>query len=259
MTARDGPGGREVMAGDDGTAAGEQRSARHGACDPVVADIAARLDETAPGPLWQLARAVATLGEARVRAFVDEALAVEARGGLLLPDGSQRRTLGGVFFYLMRKGITPAERRAIFPPRRRLTTPERGPAFVWEDFPAALAELRERGEATRVKITIIGRPGSVAERGPVVLLAVTSERVPSLPKGLPAPSGPTEYALVVARKQWERVAAALRRTDDQLIVEGYPTFDPRFRGITVLATHVTTRLQQQAERQQRLARAEQAH
>ena len=201
---------------------------------------------------------MATLGEARVRAFVDEALAVEGRGGLLLADGSRRRTRGGVFFYLMRQGVTPAERRAIFPPRRRLTTPERGPAFGWEDFPAALAELRERGEATKVKITIMGRPGSVAERGPVVLLALTSERVPPLPKGLPAPAGPTEYALVVARRQWERVADALRRADDTLIVEGYPMLDPRLQGITVLATHVTTRLLQQAERQQRLARDEQA-
>ncbi len=249
MTARDGAGA---------TQAAERRSARRGACDPVVAEIAARLGETASGPLWQLTRAVVTLGEARVRAFVDEALAVEDGGGLLLPDGSRRRTPGGVFFYLLRQGVTPAERRAIFPPRRRLTTPDRGPAFGWEDFPAALAELRERGEATRVKITIIGRPGSVAERGPVVLLAVTSERVPPLPKGLPAPAGPTDYALVVARKQWERVAGALRRVDDLLIVEGYPTLDPRFRGITVLATHVTTRLLQQAERQQRLARAEPA-
>ena len=238
--------------------AGERSSARPAARDPVVADLAARLGESAPGALRQLTLAVTTLGAARVRAFVDEALAVEGGGGLLLRDGSRRRTPGGVFFYLMRNGVTTAERRAIFPPRRRLTTPERGPAFGWEDVPAALAELRERGEATRVKITITGRPGSVAERGPVVLLAVTSERVPPLPKGVPAPAGPTDYALIVARKQWERVAGALRRADDLLIVEGYPTLDPRFRGITVLATHVTTRLLQQAERQQRLARVEQA-
>ena len=130
--------------------AGERSSARPAARDPVVADLAARLGESAPGALRQLTLAVTTLGAARVRAFVDEALAVEGGGGLLLPDGSRRRTPGGVFFYLMRNGVTTAERRAIFPPRRRLTTPERGPAFGWEDVPAALAELRERGEATRV-------------------------------------------------------------------------------------------------------------
>ena len=47
--------------------------------------------------------------------FVAEALAIEAQGGLMLPDGSRRRTLGGVFFHLLRKGVTPAERRVIFP------------------------------------------------------------------------------------------------------------------------------------------------
>jgi hypothetical protein len=229
------------------------------ASEPVVAEIAAQLGETEAMPLRQIARAVATLGEERARAFVAEALAVEARGGLLLPDGSRRRTLGGVFFHLVRQGVTRDERRAIFPhvaggPRGRPATTEA--PFTWEDYPTALAQLGKPGEATTVKLTAVGRPNSVAERGPVVLVGLRSDRAPSLPKGLPTPTQPTGYMLLIARKQWDKVAASLRRPDDVLIVEGYPTLDARFQGITVLATRTTTKLLQQAERQRQQAKQE---
>jgi hypothetical protein len=49
------------------------------------------------------------------------------------------------------------------------------------------------------------------------------------------------------------LAASFRRPDDVLIVEGYPTLDARFQGITVLATRATTKLLQQAERQRQQA------
>jgi hypothetical protein len=225
--------------------------------EPLVAELAAQLGETASVPVRQIGRALATLGEERVRAFVAEALAVEARGGLLLPDGSRRRTPGGVFFHLVRRGVTPDERRAIFPHiaggQRGRPTADEAP-FTWEDYPAALAQLGKPGEATSVKITVIGRPTSVAERGPVVLVGLRSERAPSLPKGLPAPAQPTGYMLLIARKQWDKVAASLRRPDDALIVEGYPTLDARFQGITVLATRATSKLLQQAERQRHQAK-----
>jgi hypothetical protein len=232
---------------------------RTSATEPLVAEIAAQLRETEAFPLRQIARAVATLGEERVRAFVAEALAIEEQGGLMLPDGSRRRTLGGVFFHLVRQGVTRDERRAIFPyvagGQQGRSATEEAP-FTWEDYPAVLAQLGKPGEATTVKLTVIGRPNSVAERGPVVLVGLRSEKAPSLPKGLPPLAQPTSYMLLIARKQWDKVAASLRRPDDVLIVEGYPTLDPRFQGITVLATRTTTKLLQQAERQRQQSQAE---
>ena len=175
----------------------------------------------------------------------------------MLPDGSRRRTPGGVFFHLLRQGITRDERRAIFPHvaggQRGRPATEVAP-FTWADYPAALARLGRLGEATTVKITVVGRPNSVAERGPVVLVGLRSERAPALPKGLPPPAQPTSYLLLIARKQWDKVAASLRRPDDVLIIEGYPTLDVRFQGITVLATRATTKLLQQAERQRQQAK-----
>ncbi len=163
----------------------------------------------------------------------------------------------------MRTQASPEEVRRIFPSRPRQQrrqgaardagapqTPAPA-AFTWDDYPAVVADLqRGLGEATSVKITVIGRPAQVVERGDVTIVALRSEKVPSLPKGLPAPANPTtDYAVFIARKQWQKVAQAARNPQDLLIVEGYPTVDPRFAGITVLATQATTKQLQQAQRQ----------
>ncbi len=226
----------------------------------LVRELADRLGETTAGPRHQLARVVDVLGEA---------LAVEARGGLMVPDGSRRRTPGGVYFHLVRTQTSPEEVRRIFPPRpwqqRRQGAPRgavatapsavpAAPAFTWGDYPAVVAELqRGIGRATSVKITVIGRPAQIVERGDVTIVALRSDKPPSVPKGVPAPAGPTDYAVFIARKQWQRVAQAAQNPQDLLIVEGYPTVDPRFTGITVLATQATTKQLQQAERQRKQA------
>ena len=125
------------------------------AAPALVRELADRLGETAAGPRHQLGRVVAVLGAERARALLAETLAVEEQGGLLLPDGSRRRTPGGVFFHLVRTRATPAEVGRIFPPRPRppgrrgaardagvARTPA-GPAFTWDDYPAVVAELQQ--------------------------------------------------------------------------------------------------------------------
>jgi hypothetical protein len=62
--------------------------------------IADQLGETEPTPLRQIRRMLHTIGPERTQTFVEQALAVEANGGMLLPDGSRKHTLGGVFFHL---------------------------------------------------------------------------------------------------------------------------------------------------------------
>ncbi len=56
-------------------------------------------------------------------------------------------------------------------------------AFTWDAYPAVVAELqRSSGEATSVTITVIGRPAQVLGRGDVTIVALRSEKVPSLPR-----------------------------------------------------------------------------
>ncbi len=88
----------------------EQQAVRQAA-----SHIADTLDEHAPGPRAQIARVVRVLGIERAQAFLEQALAVEQNGGMLLPDGSRRRTPGGVFFKLVRDGVSKRERGASFP------------------------------------------------------------------------------------------------------------------------------------------------
>ena len=232
----------------------------------AIDEIAAQFGETEDEPKRLIKRALRTLGEERVRAFVAQALEVEAAGGLLLPDGSRRRTPGGVLFHLMRTGIDKKTSRKIFWSH---TTPQgqgaQGSAqgvdtdamateatpFDWAAFAAAAAEaMNGAGEASTVKLTLIGKPGTVVERGDVALVALRSEKAPSLPKGVPAPAAPqTDYMALVGMKQWRKVAEALAVDPaDKVIIEGYPTVRPDFVGITVHATSATTTGIQAAKR-----------
>jgi hypothetical protein len=96
---------------------------------------------------------------------------------------------------------------------------------------------------------VIGRPTQIVERQGVIILALRSTKAPTLPKGVPTlPSTPTSYMIFVQQKQWNKVRAVMQQPDDALIVEGYPVHEPRFAGITVYATQVTTKALQAAKR-----------
>jgi len=234
-------------------------------------EIAAGLGETERGPLGQVGRVVGRLGADRARAFLTRAQEIEAAGGLMLPDGSRRRTPGGVFFHLVRADdtLTREDRVYIFPPQfgRNGRTKAAGgsasatPALAGASTPTPVAWAddiyrviratlqHEIGRATTVKITVIGRPGAAVEQGQAVVLALTSEKVPDLPKGLPEPPAGTRYTVFVARKPWAKVAEALAADpEDAAIIEGYAALDPRIEGIAVYVTSATTKRLQAAKR-----------
>jgi len=220
----------------------------------------------AASPLRLITRIVDRLGPDRARALLGQALTVEAQGGLTLPDGT-RRTPGGVFFFLVRTSaeINREDKAYIFPRQGGHPSQAGGagasapspppplPPAAWtdDDDRAINQHLHdETGRATTVKITVIGRPAKVLDRGQVIVLSVRQDTAPSLPKGLLEPATGTRYALLIAAKQWTKVAAALDADpEDALIAEGYPSLDPRFpQGITVHATSVTTKRLQTAKR-----------
>ncbi len=131
------------------------------------------------------------------------------------------------------------------------------PSLAWTDdgYRRVIAALQqERGKATTVKLTVIGRPGTAVEQGQAVVVALTSEKVPDLPKGLPEPLAGTRYTVFVARKPWVKVAEALAADPaDAAIIEGYAALDPRVEGIAVYATSATTKRLQAAKRAAQLA------
>ncbi len=246
-----------------------QRRVSYVSVPPVVWALArafaAVLGETMPPPLRIITRVVDRLGPARARALLGQALTVEAQGGLTLPDGT-RRTPGGVFFFLVRTSdeVSRADKEYIFP-RRAVTpgtaaaaaatgTPSPAPPapLTWTDetYRALAPQLQQDpGRIATVKITVIGRPGTAVEQGTAVALALVSQTVPDLPKGLPEPPAGTRYTVFVARKQWAKIAAALAADpEDAAIIEGYAALDPRVDGIAVYATGATTKRTQAAKR-----------
>ncbi len=218
--------------------------------DASAGEIAAQLGETEEEPIRQIRRAVRLLGEHRVRTVVARARDVEAAGGMMRADGSQKRALGGVFFILMRDDVGRKDFYRIFKGGHQQRTGGTGAAPHTTPTPfdgttfgtAAIEAMNEPGEATTVKLTVIGRPGKIVERGDVMRVGMRSEKAPSLPKGVPAPPSPqTDDMVLVGMKQWRKVAEALAADPaDKVLIEGYPTVQPEFAGITVYATSATT-------------------
>ncbi len=218
-------------------------------------------------PIRIITRIVDRLGPDRARALLGQALTSEASGGLLLPDG-RRRTPGGTFLFLVRTApdLSTDDRAYIFPkagyhaqgagrgtPTPASPAPAAPAPLVWTDdtYRALTQQLQQDkpGRATTVKITVIGRPGTAVEQGQAVVVALVSEKVPDLPKGLPAPPTGTHYTVFVARKPWTKVAEALATDpEDAAIIEGYAALDPRVEGSAVYATSATTTRLQAAKR-----------
>ncbi len=223
----------------------------------VAATIAQRLSETQHAPKAQIFRIVRQLGPEAALAWLEKTEAIEAQGGLMTPDG-KRRTPGGVYFRIVKDGIGPKERAAIFfytGQRKQRGAPRAQGVPAQQQTSAPPAPPIEIGQIpnltgeARVKITLIGRPGPLVAKPDFILTTMTATKAPSLPKGLPAPpTTPTSYTVYIARKQWQTVAEALRDPEDVLIVEGFPAYDPTLEGVGVYATNLTTKALQQAKR-----------
>src|SRR5689334_19694000 len=67
-----------------------------------VTTIATWLNETADGPRTQIALVVATIGTAKTMELLKDVLAIEDRGGMKTVYQKRCRTVGGVFFHLVK-------------------------------------------------------------------------------------------------------------------------------------------------------------
>jgi hypothetical protein len=211
------------------------------------------------------------LGQTATQRFYEQTLQIEQNGGMMLHDGSRRRTPGGIFFHLAYTLGQPLEGRTLGKPVSKKPkqeeqthqvskqqvkqpilkpAPQEIPLFRWEDRIATIKEAESKKGQVNVKITVIGRPGKIVERGSCIVTVMESTKVPTLPKGLPTPTNmPTKYAIYIASKQWKKVEEAIKDPEDILIVEGFPKTDPEVSAIAVFATNVTTKKLQMAKKQ----------
>lgn len=252
----------------------EPHEPSHAEVATMIADHLGEKEETAR---QEILRIVKALGRTQSRTFLSYALQMEEHGGMMTANGSRRRTVGGIFFHLaytmgkpkqgmvLQKPVsnrTPKKERKKNPelgtprpeatPKAKQPAPQPAIAFTWDERLAAIQEAEtEKGTAT-VKITLVGRPGKIVDRGQCIVTVMEDSKAPSLPKGLPIPtSAPTKYAVYVSAKQWAKVKDAIADPEDVLIIEGFPKTDPEVTAIAVFTTNVTTKKLQAAQRKQK--------
>jgi hypothetical protein len=225
----------------------------------VALTIIDRLGETQRDARRRIVTLVKIIGRTQALRFLEQTLYIEANGGRMLPDGSRRRTPGGIWFDLVyregrpKPGLQLPSRYAKSKPKKSNETPKSIPVFTWEDRNAAIEEAyNERGQATTMKITLVGRPGKIVDRGTCIVTIMEESKIPMLPKGLPTPNDtPTKYAVYIASKHWSKVKDAIADPEDALIIDGFPKTDPEVSAIAVFATNVTTKKLQMAAKAQK--------
>ena len=230
--------------------------------------LATRLGETAQAPRAKIRQLVHAFGMAWLEPLVVEAERMHATGTLRIANDSRPRSLGGIFFGVVKAQLTPEDRKHFFPSYIRKTpqtldgpapvvpaaaTPAVAlpelPALDWAVRRALYAELVPTAGQATAKVVLVGRPLRVVEKPTVVILAMSQAKTPAMPRGVPVPLA-TTATVYVARKQWAAVAAALGDPTDILVVEGVASYDPEMEGIVVSATTVTTKLLQNAKKKQ---------
>jgi len=131
-----------------------------GSCSLTVDQLAAVLQE----PNVELLRqALAVLGPAHTAQLLAQTLDVEATGGLLVTNGTRRRTPGGVFFHLVRQQVTRSQREYLFPrpapqtPQAQAPVQAQPQALTWDEVSPLIATLATHpaGEARTMKVTLI--------------------------------------------------------------------------------------------------------
>ncbi len=124
------------------------------------------------------------------------------------------------------------------------------------DAPALPLHIRLRVDGRPPEFEFLGRPGQ-----PPSLIGYRIEAaVPKLPDGLPAPTAPTTFLVLISLKNWKTVRDAVKADpEDALVVQGHCALDPRLPGMPLIRTkHLHTATQWQSRRD-RDRTASQAH
>ena len=164
----------------------------------VAAMIADELGETEESVRKKIVAIVYALGRRQSHQLLNYALQMEEHGGEMLPDGSRRRTVGGIFFNLAstigqpkrgrhlplrtkpKKQTSNAERpdgeqasANTTQKSKKATVPSAPPPvspFLWDERIPAIEEAQtEKGQISTVKITVIGRPGKIVDKGTCIV------------------------------------------------------------------------------------------
>lgn len=216
---------------------------------PDVKRIAQRLKETQEMPVGQIQKIVDHCGVEFADFMVENTILIEEAGGMMTVDGSRKRTIGGIFFYLVRQALPADMRNEIFPPKVWRQRPPRKPSpypeFDWdkrvEDLQEALQ--KEKGKVKELSIQIKGRPGHVEKRDGLRIMTIEEAigENQTFPRGVPEPPNEaTSYVVYVGEEQWEKHVGDKIDKDEKsmLVVDGACYFDEALGSMAVFARSV---------------------
>lgn len=193
---------------------------------------------------------IAVIGLERTSAFFQAAQVIEAAGGLLTSSEKRRRTPGGVFFHLVRKGVSKAERKRIFPKEEAETSKPPPPApplpMTWEEAQPLIAKILQQpkpGTAT-IQMRLMGRPKRIARARTCIVCEMEGDPPPPLAKAFPLL--PTDdkplIGVFISFYHWERVVDKLLDfPENELIIDGWPYIHAERNFFGLFAQIVTVR------------------
>ena len=85
----------------------------------LIQTIAETLGERKVTPIAQIRRIVERLGAKRAIELAQDAIAIQKAGGVLIPNGTRKRTTGGIFFLLCKGQLTAEDIRYVFPKKTK--------------------------------------------------------------------------------------------------------------------------------------------
>lgn len=213
--------------------------------EELVKHIAEQLGETSKQPIGQIRNLVRIAGADFVSFMADNAQIIDENGGMVVADGSRKRTRGGVFFFLIRGALPKDMREKAFPVygRRPRKIDTSLPIFQWDQRVEQLKKVHSRkGKVEEVRIYLRGTPGHIEKTQEVYILSMEqeAEAESSMPRGLPdVPVVTTTYTVYVGSEQWKKnVGKKLKNPEVELNIEGLGFFDPDTESMTVFAQSI---------------------
>lgn len=133
------------------------------ATEETISTIAKALGEVDEIPMSQITGIVQVLGEEGALTLLKETLDIEKSGGMMLADGTRRRSPGGVYFQLARRKLPPEDKKNIFREKKAENPGDTGSQPAAASAPNAAAQADASKFSRRRVVEVV--PARAAPRG----------------------------------------------------------------------------------------------
>jgi len=197
----------------------------------IISNLAARLQETNDLAITHLKRTLTILGYDHTLSLITEAEALVAQGGIPTNDNTRKRTLGGTFFYLVRRDVSWKDRITIF----GLSPSQQAQIFSWKTREVVYNEFSNPGITSSIQSTLSGKPShAVIQPKRVILSFKIVPPTIGIAKDIQPPQDETFVTAYVSRKHWLRLVDQ-GYSDTNVTLKGQLFYDEGLEGLSFYA------------------------